>query len=106
MPAQITLEFKEFLATANAIQGGDEIDRTVPQNRDHSLFAEADGRDQVPELDGEDHNIEYSEDEDSSGEESDGITMDDDGTEWYEDEVGVWWSREQGMDDWVEFHEQ
>jgi len=87
-------------------EGGTEIDRSVPQNRDHSLFAEAEGRDHVTEFDNEDHIIEYSEDEYSSGADSEGITIDEDGTEWYEDEVGVWWYREQGMDDWVEFHEQ
>ncbi len=87
-------------------EGESEIDRSVPQNRDHSLFAEAEGRDHLTESDDEDHTIDYSEDEDSSEEDSGGITTDEDGTEWYEDEVGVWWYREQGMDDWAEFHEQ
>ena len=44
--------------------------------------------------------------EEPQEESSDGITIDENGTEWYEDEVGVWWYREQGMDDWAEFHEQ
>jgi len=44
--------------------------------------------------------------EEPQEESSEGITTDENGTEWYEDEVGVWWSREQGMDDWTEFHEQ
>ncbi len=87
--------------------GGAEIDRSVPQNRDHTLFAEAEGRDHLTESDDvKGHTIEYSEDESSSEEDSGGITIDEDGTEWYEDEVGIWWYREQGMDDWVEFHEQ
>ena len=47
---------------------------------------------------------EYSE-YDESGEEDTGITIDEHGTEWYEDEVGVWWFREPGQDDWAEFTE-
>lgn len=47
---------------------------------------------------------EYSE-YDESGEEDTGITVDEHGTEWYEDEVGVWWFREPGQDDWAEFTE-
>jgi hypothetical protein len=35
----------------------------------------------------------------------DGITVDENGTEWYEDELGVWWYREQGWDDWAEWQE-
>ena len=85
-------------------EGGDEIDRSVPQNRDHSLFAEAEGRGHVAE--DNDLTIDYTDNESSSEEESSGITIDDDGTEWYEDEVGVWWYRDQGADDWAEFHEQ
>jgi PKD repeat protein len=85
-------------------EGGDEIDRSVPQNRDHSLFAEAEGRSHAAE--DNDLTIDYNDNESSSEEESSGITIDDDGTEWYEDEVGVWWYRDQGEDDWAEFHEQ
>ena len=29
--------------------------------------------------------------------------VDEDGTEWYEDEAGVWWYRMQGEDDWQEW---
>ena len=38
-------------------------------------------------------------------EEDSGITVDEHGTEWYEDEVGVWWFREAGQEDWEEFQE-
>ena len=31
----------------------------------------------------------------------DGITVDEEGTEWWEDEEGVWWYREEGWEDWV-----
>ena len=45
---------------------------------------------------------EYDEDYE---EEDSGITVDEHGTEWYEDEVGVWWFREPGEEDWSEFVE-
>jgi hypothetical protein len=32
-----------------------------------------------------------------------GITVDEDGTEWWQDENGVWWYRNVSMDDWVLF---
>ena len=50
-------------------------------------------------------NEEYVEEEYSEYEEADdsGISVDEHGTEWYEDEVGVWWYREEGQDDWSEF---
>jgi len=37
--------------------------------------------------------------------ESDGITVDGNGTEWWEDEDGVWWYREEGWDDWAVWEE-
>ena len=51
---------------------------------------------------------EYSEEEYTEYEESDdsGISVDEHGTEWYEDEVGVWWYREEGQEDWSEFVEE
>ena len=50
-------------------------------------------------------NEEYFEEEYSEHNESDdsGISVDEHGTEWYEDEVGVWWYREEGQEDWSEF---
>ena len=35
----------------------------------------------------------------------DGISVDEYGTEWYEDEVGTWWYREAGAEDWAEYNE-
>ncbi len=37
--------------------------------------------------------------------EDDGITVDENGTEWWEDEDGVWWYREEGWDDWAVWEE-
>ena len=44
--------------------------------------------------------------EDEPDAQDDGVTIDEDGTEWYEDDTGVWWYRESGMDDWEEYREQ
>ena len=51
---------------------------------------------------------EYTEEVNSDYDELDdsGISVDEHGTEWYEDEVGVWWYREEGQDDWSEFVEE
>jgi hypothetical protein len=35
----------------------------------------------------------------------DGVTTDEDGTEWWEDEDGVWWYRTPEMEDWEEYIE-
>jgi hypothetical protein len=39
-----------------------------------------------------------------SGDQS-GITVDDDGVEWWQDEAGVWWYRSLSMDDWAVFEQ-
>lgn len=49
-------------------------------------------------------NDEWNE-EPPSEEQDEGISTDEDGTEWYEDEVGVWWYRTIEMKDWAEFEE-
>ena len=40
-----------------------------------------------------------------SEEEDDGISVDENGTEWWEDEEGVWWYREEGWEDWAVWEE-
>ena len=57
----------------------------------------ADTFDEEPEVEEE----ESTEDTD----EDDGISVDEYGTEWYEDEVGTWWYREEGAEDWSEYNE-
>ncbi|MBT4982340.1 MAG: fibronectin type III domain-containing protein [Euryarchaeota archaeon] len=53
----------------------------------------------------EEYEEEYvGESENATGEDT-GITVDEHGTEWYEDELGVWWYRDAGKDDWSEFVE-
>jgi hypothetical protein len=50
-------------------------------------------------------NDDGGEEDDESAEgtegEDDGITVDENGTEWWEDEDGVWWYREEGWDEWA-----
>ena len=39
--------------------------------------------------------------EEEAAAEDDGITVDENGTEWWEDEEGTWWYREEGWEDWA-----
>ena len=48
---------------------------------------------------------EFVEEEEQADGADDGITIDEFGTEWYEDEVGTWWYREAGAEDWSEYSE-
>ena len=48
---------------------------------------------------------EVEEEYEEAAEDDSGITVDENGTEWYEDEVGVWWYRDEGQEDWSEFVE-
>lgn len=50
----------------------------------------------------EEEAIEEAEEEQEA---DDGISVDEYGTEWYEDEVGTWWYREAGAEDWSEYNE-
>ena len=77
--------------------GGTTIGEDAPDSRPSSeLFNEVDGD---SEYQPEEVEAEY--DDQSDG----GITVDENGTEWYEDEVGVWWYREQGWQDWAEWRD-
>jgi hypothetical protein len=65
-----------------------------------SLISEVtESNDDIPEDEPE------SEEEVEETEEDDGISVDEFGTEWYEDEVGQWWYREEGAEDWSEYNE-
>ncbi len=74
---------------------GTTIGEDAPDSRPSSqLFNEVDG------------DSEYQAEEEQQTEQSDdGITIDENGTEWYEDEVGIWWYREQGWQDWAEWRD-
>ena len=74
---------------------GTTIGEDAPDSRPSSqLFNEVDG------------DSDYQAEEEQQTEQSDdGITVDENGTEWYEDEVGIWWYREQGWQDWAEWRD-
>ena len=75
---------------------GTIIGEDAPAGPSSQLFDEVDGGNEYhSEVEG----IEQTE------QSSDGITVDENGTEWYEDEVGVWWYREQGWQDWAEWQD-
>ena len=61
----------------------------------------ATAEDAIPETEESDEE-EWAEEE---AEADDGITVDEDGTEWWEDEDGVWWYREEGWEDWAVWEE-
>jgi hypothetical protein len=84
---------------------GGKVDLTPPERRP-SLFDEVDGRvdiedfqdDFEEEVEALDEEAEHAAEETT---EDDGITVDEEGTEWWEDEEGVWWYREEGWEDWA-----
>ena len=73
-------------------------------NRDQSYEDEdddlLDGQNQVVE-----HTSGSSLEEQTESSDDSGITVDEDGTEWWEDETGVWWYRSVSMDDWEIFEQ-
>jgi hypothetical protein len=81
----------------------DIVDKTITDET-------PDKPDFITEFDEEDDYVEELEEEheeqneETSNDES-GISVDEHGTEWYEDEVGVWWYRDKGEEDWSEFSE-
>ena len=83
--------------------GDDFIAGDPPQERRNSLFDEVDGRGTIEEF-GRDEEFE-SEDNTEEETEDDGISVDENGTEWWEDEEGVWWYREEGWEDWAVWEE-
>ena len=75
------------------------IEEDAPAGPSSQLFDEVDGGTEYQSEEVETEQIESSEQSDE------GITVDENGTEWYEDEVGVWWYREQGWQDWAEWQD-
>ena len=75
------------------------IEEDAPAGPSSQLFDEVDGGSEYQSEVVETEQIEPTE------QSEDGITVDENGTEWYEDEVGVWWYREQGWQDWAEWQD-
>jgi hypothetical protein len=78
-----------------------DIQDETPKERRHSLFDEIDGRGDIEDFDTDEEEFEEAEEEVEAEAEEDGITVDEEGTEWWEDEEGVWWYREEGWEDWA-----
>ena len=89
--------------------GDDFVAGEPPAERRRSLFDEVDGKgriDNESEFDSQSADEEFEESEEESEEDTDdGISVDEDGTEWWEDEEGVWWYREEGWEDWAVWEE-
>ena len=86
---------------------GETVDLTPPERRP-SLFDEVDGRMDIEDYQDSEEFEEETETLEEENEqvteetaEDDGITVDEEGTEWWEDEEGVWWYREDGWEDWA-----
>lgn len=82
---------------------GGEISRDeTPEERRPSLFDEVDGRGEIEHFDqSEETESELELETEEIASEDNEITVDDEGTEWWEDEEGVWWYREDGWEDWA-----
>ncbi|MAD55373.1 MAG: hypothetical protein CL972_01950 [Euryarchaeota archaeon] len=68
----------------------------------------ATAEDAVSAEEAEDAEASYDEEEtwdEEATEEDDGISVDENGTEWWEDEDGTWWYREEGWEDWAVWEE-
>ena len=90
------------------------VGRPLDEFEDKTISAEPEiierpGDSLISELSGEDSNEVIEEHVETEAEESveedDGISVDEYGTEWWEDENGTWWYREEGAEDWAEFTE-
>ena len=86
-------------------EGRSIADMEAPEERRPSLFDEfeAGSVSEVGSYEAEVESAEPSFDEEEATEEAeeDGISVDENGTEWWEDEEGVWWYREEGWEDWA-----
>jgi hypothetical protein len=78
-------------------EGSEHEIHDAPERPNHDLFNEASGTESQESDEEEVYEEEHEEDS--------GITVDEHGTEWYEDEIGVWWFRDPGLEDWEEFIE-
>ena len=102
------LDFEQDLPTKERVNKPLPVGMALDEIEDRTLSDEApERRNVISDFDSEQEEYEeYEEEYEESYEEEDsGISVDEHGTEWYEDEVGVWWYREAGQEDWSEFTE-
>ena len=85
----------------------DSPDRPDLINEFEDDIADYDSSDEPINEEIEESQEEYDEYEnyEETTENDSGISVDEHGTEWYEDEVGVWWFRDPGEEDWSEYIE-
>ena len=85
----------------------DSPDRPDLINEFEDDIADYDSSDEPINEEIEESQEEYDEYEnyEETTEDDSGISVDEHGTEWYEDEVGVWWFRDPGEEDWSEYIE-
>ena len=106
-------EFEEFRAkmTDDFIQQSDDAvragDHQASVLSDARVFANAEeGVEDVKRQIALESGLDSPDAEPEAQEEDDGgITVDEDGVEWYEDEEGSWWYRDPGEPDWVLYEE-
>lgn len=83
---------------------GKEMHEDPPEELESSLLgSSADAFESSDSVEAWTEGLEESAEE--SAEEDDGISVDENGTEWWEDEEGVWWYREEGWEDWAVWEE-
>ena len=84
-------------------------DVEAPEERRPSLFDEfnsnSDSEIESYQPVSESVELSFGEEEGTEEAEEDGISVDENGTEWWEDEEGVWWYREEGWEDWAVWEE-
>ena len=84
-------------------------DVEVPEERRPSLFDEfnSNSDSEIESYQPVSESVEpsFGEEEGTEEAEEDGISVDENGTEWWEDEEGVWWYREEGWEDWAVWEE-
>lgn len=99
------LDFDQNLPSKEKASKPLPVGMALDEIEDRTVSEEAPERpDIISEFDSDEE--EYEEEyEESYEEDESGISVDEHGTEWYEDEVGVWWYREEGQEDWSEFTE-
>ncbi|MDG1552776.1 MAG: hypothetical protein P8Q87_04535, partial [Candidatus Poseidonia sp.] len=113
IPGQKSLDLNTSKSLDSLKAEGKELHEEAPEGIESSMLGSsadafqfgATAEDISPETDAEDtHEGEYSSEEEWTEEatqEDDGISVDENGTEWWEDEEGVWWYREEGWEDWA-----
>ncbi len=118
-PGKKPLNLSESKSLDSLKAEGKELHEDAPEGIESSMLGSsadafqfgATAEDAIPEVNSGDDDAEGAEDAEDAEEieeeaqEGSEISVDDDGTEWWEDEEGVWWYREEGWEDWAVWEE-